>query len=159
MNPIKYLITFTIGMLPVIESRGAIAFAVGILKMNVWQAYAWSTLGNITVIALILKFLDPVSQWLMLHSAKFKHFLTNLFEKTRTQHSLKFNEIGALLLVTIVALPFPGTGGWTGALIAFLFGVRFWTAFLLISVGVIIAGIFMTLGVTSLSAFLEMIKN
>lgn len=158
-NFLKYLITFGMNMLPILEMRIGIPFALGVLKLNLLEALIWSILGNILAVAILLKYLDPVTQWLMRHSKKINQLLTHLFEKTRHQHSLRFKEIGALFLIILVAIPLPGGGGWTGALVAFLFGVRFWSAMGLISVGIMLSAGLMTLGVTSVSAMANLLFN
>ena len=80
----------------------------------------------------------------------FDKFFTFLFERTRRKHSKKFEKWGALALITFVAIPLPITGGWSGALAAFVFGIPFKKALPLIFSGVIIAGVIVT-GLTGLS--------
>lgn len=152
---LNILITFGFGMLPILEVRGAIPFAMGVLHLTWAEAFIWSVLGNITAVAIVLTFLDPLTKCLMKHSPWFNRILTNLFHKTRHKHSAKFNEAGALFLITFVAVPLPITGAWTGALIAYLFGIKFTHALPLLSIGIVIAAILITLGFGSLTAIVR----
>lgn len=158
-NLLNILITVGIAMSPVLEARGAIPFAMGVLHMPLWQAFLWAVLGNITIVIILLRFLEPVTTFLMKHSKFFNEWLTALFHKTRHKHSLKFNEIGAVFLITFVAIPLPVTGAWTGSLIAFLFGVRFWPALILISIGVICSGTLVSLGFESITTIVHWIAS
>lgn len=156
---LNILLTIAIGALPILEIRGALPIALGIFKMPLWEAFLWSALGNILIVAVLLKFLEPVTQFLIKHSSFWKRWLDKLFEKTRHKHSSKFKELGAICLITFVAIPLPVTGAWTGSLVAFLFGVNFWPALSLISIGVICAGVLVTLGFESVTAIIQAITN
>lgn len=135
------LATFIISMMPISELRGAIPIAIGVYHLSPIEAYFLAIVGNIIPVILILKYLDPVSKFLMSKSKFFDKFFTYLFERTRKKHNGKFEKWGALALITFVAIPLPVTGGWSGALVAFVFGISFWRALLLISIGVMIAGV------------------
>lgn len=144
-------------MLPITELRGAIPFAIEVLGLSPWKALIWGILGNIMPNFFILALLGPVSNFLMKHSEFFKNFLGKLFEKTRKEHSKKIQELGYLFLIIFVAIPLPGSGGWTGSLIAFLFGIPYWHAISLISTGIVIAGVVITLGFESIMKIIEII--
>jgi uncharacterized membrane protein len=156
---LNILITFGIGMLPILEVRGAIPFAVGVLGMSPLAAYIWGVLGNIAIVAILLSLLDPVTKLLMKHSKFFNEWLSKLFDKTRHKHSHRFNELGAIFLISFVGIPLPITGAWTGSLIAFLFGIRFWPAFILISIGVLISGGLISLGFESITSIIDWMMN
>ena len=119
--------TFWLAMLPITELRGAIPFAIHVLELSPLKAFFWGVLGNIVSVLPILALLNPFSKFLMKKSKFFNQYLTKLFHKTRTKHSERFDKVGALLLVSFVSIPLPGSGGWTGSLIAFVFGIRFRT--------------------------------
>jgi uncharacterized membrane protein len=136
--------TFIISMLPISELRGAIPVAIGVYHLNPIEAYFLATIGNIIPVVFILKYIDPVSEYLMSKSKFFNKFFTYLFERTRKKHNGKFEKWGALALITFVAIPLPITGGWSGALAAFVFGIPFKRALPLISMGVMIAGVIVT---------------
>ncbi|MCK4592165.1 small multi-drug export protein [Candidatus Parcubacteria bacterium] len=136
--------TFIISMLPISELRGAIPVAIGIYHLNPIEAYFLAVIGNIIPVIFILKYIEPVSKYLMSKCEFFNKFFIYLFEHTRKKHNGKFEKWGALALITFVAIPLPITGGWSGALAAFVFGIPFKKAFPLISLGVMIAGVIVT---------------
>ena len=135
------LATFIISMLPVSELRGAIPVAIGVYNLNPVETYCLAVVGNIIPVIFILKYIDPVSKYLMSKSKFFNKFFTHLFERTRKKHNGKFEKWGALALITFVAIPLPITGGWSGAIAAFVFGIPFKKALPLIFSGVMIAGV------------------
>ena len=135
------LATFIISMLPVSELRGAIPVAIGVYNLDPIQAYLIAVVGNIIPVIFILKYIDPVSKYLMSKSKFFNKFFTHLFEHTRKKHNGKFEKWGALALITFVAIPLPVTGGWSGSIAAFVFGIPFKKALPLISLGIMIAGV------------------
>ena len=151
------LLTALLSMLPIIELRGAIPFAIEVLHLPPLEAYIWGVMGNIVPTIFILRFLEPIARFLRKHSKYFDKFLAKLFSKTRTEHSARFKEYGAIFLVLFVAIPVPGSGAWTGALIAFLFGVSYWKALGLISLGVFGAGLIITVGWESIISLLKLI--
>ncbi len=93
----------------------------------------------------ILWFLEPVSNWLRKNFQIFDKFFTWLFEYTRKRHAKKMGVYKELALIILVAIPLPMTGAWTGSLVAFLFGVPYKKALPLIFLGVLIAGVIVTL--------------
>lgn len=134
--------TLIIGMLPIAELRVSIPLALLKFKLPIWEAFLFSIIGNILPVIPILLFLEKIS--LILKKYKFfDRLLTWFFEHIRKKSSLveKYETIGLMLFV---AIPLPGTGAWTGAIVAFLFGLKFWHAFFAILFGVLIAGIIVT---------------
>ena len=135
------LATFIISMLPISELRGAIPIAIGIYHLDPIETYFLAIIGNIVPVVFILKYIDPVSKYLMSRCKFFNKFFSHLFEYTRKKHNGKFEKWGALALITFVAIPLPVTGGWSGALAAFVFGIPFKRALPLIFFGIMIAGV------------------
>lgn len=132
---------FLISMLPIVELRGAIP--VGFLfGMNPVVVFVVAVLGNMLPVPLILWFLGPLSRYLMRFRAG-KRFFEWLFERTRkkTADIEKYETLG---LTVFVAIPLPATGAWTGAMAAFLLQMRFHHAMWSIFLGVVIAGVIMT---------------
>lgn len=141
-----------IAALPITELRGAIPIALTIYKMPVFTAYFFAVLGNIAPVIFLLLYLKPFSDFLCRW-----HFLNIFFKwlfKRTHQYEEKIEKYGALFLLVFVAVPLPGTGAWTGAVVAFVFGIRFWPAFLSIAGGVIIAGIIVTLTSLGIISFI-----
>jgi len=141
-----------ISTLPIVELRGAvpvghILYETGKMdqtdkvKTSLW-IFAASVAGNMIPIPLILLLLGPVSDYLMRFRTG-KKFFDWLFARTRKK-SANIEKYEALGLTVFVAIPLPITGGWTGAIAAFLMGTSFWHALLCILLGVMIAGVIMT---------------
>jgi len=98
--------------------------------------------GNLLPVPFLLLLLEPVVR--MASKVKpFKRILDWVFARTRRQGRLveKYERIG---LVLVVAIPLPGTGAWTGSILAFLLGLKFKSAFVSIVIGVFIAGVIVT---------------
>ncbi len=140
--------TFIISMLPIFELRGGIPYAITVGGMSWQSAYVIAVIGNFVPVIPILFVIGPVSEWLRRFSA-FDRFFTWLFARTRHKGKLieRFEILG---LILFVAIPLPVTGAWTGALAAFLFGVRKKVAFPAIFAGILIAGVIVTLATTGL---------
>ncbi|MCK5491003.1 MAG: small multi-drug export protein [Candidatus Pacebacteria bacterium] len=136
--------TFIVSMLPVSELRGSIPLAIGFYNMDPLKAYFISVIGNIIPVAIVLIVIEPVSKCLMEKSKMFNNFFSWFFARTRRKYNSKFEKWGALALITFVAIPLPVTGGWTGAIAAFVFGIPIRKALPLITLGVMIAGVIMT---------------
>lgn len=135
------LIVFFLSMTPLAELRLGIPYGMGVLKMATLETFFWGVLGNIIPVIILLKLLPLATEWIFRHSNFLKTRLKKYFERLHVQHSTKFNRLGALFLAAFVAVPLPGTGAWTGALLAYLFNIPFWLAFGSISLGVVGAGV------------------
>ncbi|MFC1700896.1 COG2426 family protein [Patescibacteria group bacterium] len=140
------IIILIISAVPISELRGAIPLAIGVYNFSPWSAFVLAVIGNIIPIIFLLWLLGWISDYLSHHFYYFNRFFAWLFKRTREKHSNRFEIWGSLALVLFVAIPLPMTGGWSGAVAAFVFGIPFKKAFPLICLGIIIAGIIVTLG-------------
>ncbi len=137
--------TFVISMLPIVELRGAIPYGIGVAGLGWLQTYVYAVVGNLVPIVPILLFLGPISEWLSRFPG-FGRFFAWVFERShRRSHVVR--KYGPWGLALFVAIPLPVTGGWTGAAVAFLLGIPFRRSFPAITVGVLIAGVVVTLAV------------
>ncbi len=134
------ILTFLLAMTPIGELRIAIPTALTVYHLGWAKAYFISVFGNLIPVIFFLLFLGPLSRWLSKNFRTFQRFFTWLFEKTREKYNSRMEKYGCLALMIFVAIPLPVTGGWTGALIAFLFGISFRKAFPSIALGIMIAG-------------------
>lgn len=170
---IKYLIIFGISMVPLIELRGAIPVGAGMGLLPV-PNYLVSALGNILPLPFILIFVKLVLEFMKKRgilvrlvewierkaikgAAKIQKDgngdapsaainVDGRRVKMRSDASARRKELGALLgLFLFVALPLPGTGAWTGGLVAALLSMNRWKSFLAILAGVLVAGLIMSL--------------
>jgi len=137
----KIIGTFIISMLPIIELRGAIpvAFAMG---LNWQTAIICAIIGNILPIPFILLFLNWIFEFMKKHNI-FKDLVVKLEERAlaKSDKVLKYQFWG---LALFVAIPLPGTGGWTGALIASVMKMNKKEAFLSILIGILSAAVVVT---------------
>lgn len=150
MIDLRFLYAIILGILPVSELRGGIPLAILYAKdhgIPIILAVLPVILANILIMFFIFYFLDNIHHILLK-----KNLYRKLFEKTlgRVQKKAdkfekKYNTAGFLALMFFVAVPLPGTGAWTGALISWLLDLDRKKSLLYISLGVLIAGIIVTL--------------
>jgi len=136
------LVVFLVSTLPIAELRGGIPLAKG------WgfpwqQAYLLCVAGNFLPVVPIVFLLDPIARFLR-RAPLFDRFFEWLFARTRKRGKL-IERYEALGLILFVAVPLPITGAWTGAVAAYLFGVRPRYAIPAIACGILIAGVVVTL--------------
>jgi len=138
----KTVILF-LATLPVTELRASIPIGILVLKEGVANTVFYSILGNLIPIAPIYFLLEPVSKRLS-RTRTMKRFFDWLFARAKKQSGLidKYEALGLMLFVSI---PFPGTGVWTGCLIASLLRMRFAPTFFAATAGVILAAAIVTI--------------
>ena len=144
-------------MLPISELRGSIPTALGVYHLSVPEAFFYSVIGNMLPVFLILLLLKPISDFFIRRFKIAEKFFTWFFEKTRVKNHHKFKRWGDLALILFVAIPLPITGAWSGSAAAFVFEVPYWRAVSLIFIGVLIAGVIVTLATTGTFSFLKII--
>jgi uncharacterized membrane protein len=125
-------------MVPWIEARYTIVYAMETLGWIWWKAFPIAVLGNMVPIPFILLFFKFVEKFLRNYKFWTK-ILDWLFEKTRKRADIKIRRYEYIGLLFFVAIPLPFTGAWTGALISYLFGLKFSKSLLTIFIGVLIA--------------------
>ena len=136
----QYLYLFVISMMPIVELRGGIPVGAA-MGLPFWQVYLICVLGNLFPVPFLIKF----SKTVLLFLAK-KRILGGFFQKIIDKANAKALTIGKyelLGLCLFVAVPLPGTGAWTGALVATALQLRLLPSCIAISVGVLISGLIM----------------
>lgn len=133
------LLTFFVAMVPVVELRGAIPFGV-VRGLNIWTAIITSMLGNLVPIPFIILFIRRIFAWMRAHMPKLDGLVTRM-EKKAEKNRAKVEQYKFWGLAIFVAIPLPGTGAWTGALIAAMMEMRLKHAFPAIAIGVMIAAV------------------
>lgn len=136
------LITFFMAMVPVIELRGAIPYGV-IAGLSVPAAFIIAVTGNLVPIPVLVVFTRKVFEWLRTKSERLDRMVSRLESKAEKNQEV-VNRYKFWGLVLLVAIPLPGTGAWTGALVAAMMDMRLKNAMPAIILGVIIAGIIVT---------------
>ncbi|MCR5134889.1 MAG: small multi-drug export protein [Clostridiales bacterium] len=136
------LSTFLISIAPVVELRGGIPWGVA-HDLPLWEAYCAAVLGNMLPVPFVILFMRHVLNWL--RSIPKIGALADRLEARALAKGEKVQKYEALGLFLLVAVPLPGTGAWTGALVASVFDMRLKRAFPIILLGVMAAGILMLL--------------
>lgn len=138
----KELIVFIISMLPVVELRGGM-IAAKLLDVELIKAFVICYFGNILPIPFILLFIRRIFAFLK-KFPKIGKIITKL-EESSLRKSEKVKKSSKWGLLAFVAIPMPGTGGWTGSLIAALLDMRIKISFPVIALGVLIANFIMSI--------------
>ena len=135
----KILMTIFISMVPVIELRGAIPIATA-HGLNFWVAIVCAIIGNLIPVPFIIIFIRKIFELMRKWSVKLDKLVTKLEDRAQKKSDvvLKYAFWG---LVVLVAIPLPGTGAWTGALVAAMLNMRLLKAFPAIALGVLIAAV------------------
>lgn len=134
---------FLVSVIPFIELRGAIPFGIMALGMPWYEAFLISFISNCLPIPFVILLTRPIFGWLK-KTRLFAGLVTRLEAKMmkKSEKVTKYKVIGLFLFV---ALPVPGTGAYSGALIAALLDMRLNKAIPSLVLGVFVAGVIMTL--------------
>lgn len=153
---VKYLVTFLISMIPLIELRGAIPVAIGALRLPMVPAFIISIVGNMLPVPIIYLFARKVLEW-----GKDKPVIGGFFtfciekgEKGGRKLQEKAGKGLFVALLLFVGIPLPGTGAWTGTLAASILDMDFKSTVAAAMLGVLLAGvIMMTVSLLGVSIF------
>ncbi|MCL6500523.1 MAG: small multi-drug export protein [Candidatus Pacearchaeota archaeon] len=144
MDPLLW--AMLLSLLPISELRGGIPYAIasGIDPMS---AFVFCFLANILIIIPLFLFLDFIHENLLRLKVYKKgfDFYTKNIRKRKERVEKAYQTYGIIALSIFVALPLPFTGAWTGTVIAWLLNLKRTKSFFAISLGVLIAGIIVTL--------------
>lgn len=148
----KYLLVFFISMVPIVELRGAIPYAVG-FNLPLLPSYVIAILGNMLPVPFIFFFARKVLEWGKDKKiiGKFFTFCLEKGNKGGKKLQAKAGRSVYLALFLFVGIPLPGTGAWTGTMAASFLNLDFKKSVISIMAGVVLAGIIM--GVISLGIF------
>ena len=132
----REMIVFIISMVPILELRGGL-LAASVLNINITRALWICIIGNIIPVPFILLLITPIFNWLK----QTKTFRPMVALSKREQVE-KYEFWG---LVLFVGIPLPGTGAWTGSLLAALLGMKFKKAFPAVLLGIALASVIMSI--------------
>lgn len=138
----RMIYTFLVAMVPAIEVKGAIPFGMA-LQLSAWQAYAMALSGSFFVVC----FLAFFTHWFYLKCKKhgvLKRFI-GWIDKIVDKNHDKIKKYGPFAIFAYVAVPIPGTGTWTGSIIAGVLNMRPRIIILSVMCGNAVAGLIMTL--------------
>ena len=138
----KNLVIFIISLMPILELRGGL-IAASLLKLNFFSSFIICFIGNLLPIPFILWFITPLFDKLK-KTKLLSKLVTKLENKAnKKKESIEKKEFIGLLL--FVGIPLPGTGAWTGSLIAAMINMDKKKALKAIFLGVVLAGIIMSI--------------
>ena len=143
LTNLKYgreLIVFIISLMPILELRGGL-IAAALLGLNGLKSFIICFIGNIIPIPFILWLITPIFDYLK--KTKLFSGLVNKLETKAMNKKEKIEKLQYIGLLLFVGIPLPGTGAWTGCLIAALLNMNKKKAMLYAILGVIMAGIIM----------------
>ena len=145
--------TFVMAMVPIIELRGAIPYGAGIAGLPIWQATLIAVLGNLLPVPFLVVFTRDVFALMRKKSDKLNSIVLRMERKADKNKDvvLRYEFWG---LVILVAIPLPGTGAWTGALVAAMMDMQLKRAFPAIALGVVVAAFIVTWVTYGASMFL-----
>lgn len=139
----KMILTFLMAMVPVVELRGAIPFGVR-SDLNIWLAITLSVIGNLVPAPFIILFVRKIFEWLRTKSKWLEKMVSKLEARAEKKaETVQRYEFWGLVI--LVAIPLPGTGAWTGALVAAMMKLRMKKSFPAIAVGVVIAAVLVSI--------------
>lgn len=142
----KCITTLIISMIPVVELRGAIPIGAGVLSLPVYTAAITSMIGNMLPVPFIIVFIRTIFVWMRKKSARLGRLADRLEKNAKTKGARLYrSELIGLIIFT--AIPLPGTGAWTAALIAAILNIRLKIALPAIGIGVVVAGVLVS-GIT-----------
>lgn len=140
---LKYLSLFGMAMLPVLELRGSVPWGVA-QDLNYAMVLIVSILGNMVPVPFIILFIRRIFEWMKKKSERLARIAEKLEARAHAKKDIlvKYETLGLFILV---AIPLPGTGAWTGSLVAAIFDLRMKNALPAIFCGVVTAGLIMTI--------------
>lgn len=136
----KEIMVFIISLMPILELRGGL-LAASLIGLDPLPSYIISIIGNILPIPLILWFMGSILKWM--HGKKHLNKIATWLDKKVEKNRSKIENVGFWGLVLFVGIPLPGTGAWTGCLIASVLQMDKKKSFLAATLGVIMASIIM----------------
>lgn len=136
----KELIVFVISLVPILELRGGLV-AASLLDIEMYRGVLYCVIGNLLPIPLILLFVMPIMRW-MKTKPGFRRIAAWLERKSESKGD-KLGKYEFWGLMIFVGIPLPGTGAWTGALVAAFLGIKYKKALLAITGGIFMAAAIM----------------
>lgn len=135
------LASLLLASLPVTELRAALPVALFVFGLDAPSAYIWTVLGNLIPLILVYALLPSLLAFALRFAPGLNHRLEAYFEKLKARHGEAYSKWGAFFLFLFVAVPLPGTGVWTGSVLAILFRIKPTLAVPFILAGLLVAGL------------------
>jgi len=140
----RELIVFIISLLPILELRGGL-IAAALLKLDPIPSYIISIIGNIIPVPFILLLISKILESMRKSKIKFFNKIAGFLDGKVEKHKGQIEKFGYWGVVLFVGIPLPGTGAWTGSLIASVLELDRKKTFAAVLLGIFIASIIMML--------------
>ena len=132
-------------MIPIVELRGAIPVGWFAFQMPWWFTYLLAVVGNLIPVPFILLLIRKVLAWMETCRVKLFNKVAGWLRRKAEKNTDKIQKYGFWGVCLFIAIPLPVTGAWTGSLVAATIKMPFWKALLSALLGVMIAGVIVTL--------------
>lgn len=140
----KEILVFIISLMPILELRGGL-IAAALLGLDPVPSYIISIIGNVLPVPFILLLITKILAWMKNSKVKFFNKIANWLDEKVEKHKGQIEKFGYLGVVLFVGIPLPGTGAWTGSLIASVLNMDRKKTFLAVLVGLFMASVIMML--------------
>ena len=138
----REILVFIISLMPILELRGGL-LAAALLGLDPLPSYIISIIGNVLPVPFILLLITKVLAWMRNSKVKFFNKIAKWLDEKVEKHKGQIEKFGYLGVVLFVGIPLPGTGAWTGSLIASVLNMDKKKTFLAVMVGLVMASIIM----------------
>ncbi|WP_304401832.1 small multi-drug export protein [uncultured Clostridium sp.] len=140
----KEILVFIISLLPILELRGGL-LAAALIGLDPVKSYIISIIGNVLPVPFILLLITKILVWMKKSKIKFLNKFASWLDEKVEKHKGQIEKFGYLGIILFVGIPLPGTGAWTGSLIASVLNMDKKKTFLAVLVGIFMASIIMML--------------
>jgi len=138
----KEILVFIISLMPILELRGGL-LAAALLGLDPIPSYIISIIGNVLPVPFILLLINKVLNWMRNSKVNFFKKIANWLDEKVEKHKGQIEKYGYLGVILFVGIPLPGTGAWTGSLIASVLEMDKKKTFLAVLVGLFMASVIM----------------
>ena len=138
----REILVFIISLMPILELRGGL-LAAALLGLEPLPSYIISIIGNVLPVPFILLLITKILAWMKNSKIKFFNKVANWLDEKVEKHKGQIEKYGYWGVVLFVGIPLPGTGAWTGSLIASVLNMDRKKTFIAVLVGIVMASIIM----------------
>ena len=138
----REILVFIISLMPILELRGGL-LAAALLGLDPLPSYIISIIGNVIPVPFILLLITKILAWMRNSKVKFFNKIANWLDEKVEKHKGQIEKFGYWGVVLFVGIPLPGTGAWTGSLIASVLNMDKKKTFVAVLAGIIMASIIM----------------
>lgn len=140
----KEILVFIISLMPILELRGGL-IAASLLNMSPVTSYIISIIGNVIPVPFILLLITKILAWMKKSKVSLFNKIANWLDEKVEKHKGQIEKYGYLGVVLFVGIPLPGTGAWTGSLIASVLELDRKKTFVAVMIGILMASVIMML--------------